>query len=206
MKPTQRYRLAAPAQIQSIRSQRRMNQNRENYEPARSSSNGRRAFHPATEINRQESIYQAISQQAQVWYAQNQARRATPSETETYNTLRQLARDYPAQAEEYNWEAANIMHQINNHKSGRDWDHIDLHGLFKREAVPFIADSLEKFSDTCSAAIRNHGYLTVIVGKGIHSPRGPVIAPAIRDLLMDNGYEYWGGSDVGFIIIKLQRD
>lgn len=96
------------------------------------------------------------------------------------------------------------MHQINNHDSGRDWDHIDLHGLFGNEAVRLVADSLEKFRDTCSPAIRGHGYLTVIVGRGSHSPRGPVVGPAVRNLLRSSGYEYWGGNRVGLIIIKLQ--
>lgn len=97
------------------------------------------------------------------------------------------------------------MHQINNHESGRDWNQIDLHRLFVREAVDFVTDTLERLENTRNPAVRDRGYLVVVVGKGIHSwRRRPVVGPAIQRLLESKGYEYWGGNCVGFIIVKLQ--
>lgn len=144
-----------------------------------------------------------MAQKSINWYMQNR-RRPTKAENRTYDELRRLARANPDKATEHNREAVNLMHRINNRKSSRDWDQIDLHRFFVREAVAFVTESLERLENTRGPAARGHGYLTVVVGKGIHSwRRRPVIGPAIERLLESKGYEYWGGNCVGFIIVKL---
>lgn len=160
----------------------------------------------AADRRAQEVVYQAIAQKVTNWYRQNR-RRPTKAENDTYDEFRRLARVYHKEAAEYNLKAVNLMHQINNCESGRDWDQIDLHRLFVREAVSFVTETLERLENTRNPAVRDRGYLTVVVGKGIHSWRQrPVLGPAIRRLLESKGYEYWGGNSVGFIIVKLQRE
>lgn len=154
----------------------------------------------------QETIYNAIAKNSVDWYRKNRRKstqRPTSAENERYKKLRRHARNYPSSRETYNWEAANLIYQINNYECGRNWDEIDLHGLFVREAVSFLTTILQQFRH--NPAIRDHKYLTVIVGKGIHSRKGPLIGPAVRRLLEKNGYEYWGGNNLGLIIIKLKR-
>lgn len=154
----------------------------------------------------QERIYKAIARKSAAWYRkdrQKPIRHPTPAESSRVNELRQRARANPRSSGMYNWEAANLIYQINNYKRDRNWDEIDLHGLSEREAIRFITDILQQFSD--NPEIRDHEYLTVIVGKGIHSPNGPIIGPAIRQFLEKHGYEYWGGNSLGLVIVKLQR-
>lgn len=154
----------------------------------------------------QETIYKAIAKNSADWYRKDRqklARRPTSSESKRYKELRRNARNYPSSREMYNWEAANLIYQINNYERGRNRDEIDFHGLFVSEAVSFLTGILQRFRH--NPAIRDQKYLTVIVGKGIHSRKGPVIGPAIRTLLEKHGYEYWGGNDLGLMIIKLER-
>lgn len=153
----------------------------------------------------QETIYKAIANNSVDWYRKDRRKstqRPTSAQNERYKKLRRNARNYPGSREKYNWEAANLIYQINNHECGRNWDEIDLHGLFLSEAVSFLTSILQQFRH--NPAIQDHKYLTVIVGKGIHSRKGPVIGPAVRTLLEKHGYEYWGGNDLGLIIIKLR--
>ena len=53
---------------------------------------------------------------------------------------------------------------------------IDLHGLTKKEAM-----------ESCDRFLReNSGQrVEIIVGKGIHSPQGPVLKPAVKEMLKE---------------------
>lgn len=154
----------------------------------------------------QETIYKAIAQNAYDWYQNDKrkpVRHSIDAGSSESGILRRLARSDPNRAALYNRAAAKLIYKTNNHERGRDWDQIDLHGLFVREAVNSIKHTLRQLRG--DPATRDHEYLTVIVGRGIHSQNGPVLGPAIKKLLESHGYEYWGGNDSGLIIIKLQR-
>lgn len=166
-----------------------------------------RTFGAGNNICTQEMIYRAIARQSFIWYRKDKQaslQRPTVTEKNEYNRLRQLARDNPRDTHRYNWEAANMILWIKNRKPSRYWTQIDLHDLLLAEALVIVTHILERFK--INLELRHHEYFTVIVGKGTHSRNGPVLGPAIQDLCKMLGYEFWGGSKVGLVIIKLQRE
>ena len=62
----------------------------------------------------------------------------------------------------YNRQAAELVFQEKN--ADRPADEIDLHGLFVKEATEKVDEALKR----CQHNGQDH--LTIIVGKGLHSP------------------------------------
>lgn len=154
----------------------------------------------------QERSYREVEQDATNWYRNNRRPpihiRGRLDESER---LRELAHNEPKNSQikaRYNYEAANIIIEANNRGRGRPWDQIDLHSLLRNEAEDYVKDILKQFRT--DPKISDHDYLTLIVGKGIHSRNGPVLKPAIQNLCKRLGYEFWSGEKEAVVIVKLQ--
>lgn len=80
--------------------------------------------------------------------------------------------------EEANESAANMIFDINN--ENRSIDVIDLHGLYKAEAIAELKERINY------AAKKGVSKLTVIVGQGHHSESGPILKPAVVEFASRN--------------------
>ncbi|KAK7207766.1 hypothetical protein BZA70DRAFT_272159 [Myxozyma melibiosi] len=112
--------------------------------------------------------------------------------------LSEMAKDHDRKMDEYNAEAAAFVFRANNADS--DYDEIDLHGLYVKEAE----EVLEQRISACKA--RNDDHLEVIVGKGKHSTGGVAkIKPAVEQLCEKHGFQYAVDDDnEGVIVINFR--
>jgi len=89
---------------------------------------------------------------------------------------------YEASMENANDKAANTIFDHNNQKHSPDT--IDLHGLYKAEAMKLLAERVE----TCKKSKADH--LIVVVGRGTHSKNGKKLEPATATFATKNGIEF----------------
>lgn len=87
------------------------------------------------------------------------------------------------EAEDHNRQAAEYALKKNNaHTAGNE---LDLHGLYVKEAKLI----LQKDIGECLRKRQSH--LKVIVGRGLHSRRGPKLKPATYDMCKESGLKHY---------------
>ncbi|ANZ77862.1 BA75_05241T0 [Komagataella pastoris] len=102
---------------------------------------------------------------------------------ERAHQLSQKAKEYLAQADYYNRQAAEYVFVENN--ADNEAHEIDLHGLYVREAEYIVKHRI-------SAAVRREEKrLSIIVGKGNHSTNGVAkLKPAVENLCDEAGLHH----------------
>jgi DNA-nicking Smr family endonuclease len=97
----------------------------------------------------------------------------------------------------YNSKAVKLIVSSNN--NGREFDEIDLHGLYVKEALEFFIKTAN--SKLVSKSIE---FLKVITGKGLHSKEGPKIKQAIIEYCDKNALIVFEDSmNEGCLIVSL---
>lgn len=83
--------------------------------------------------------------------------------------------------------AADAAFVENNSKKSLRAHEIDLHGLFVAEAIERLADRI------IFARQKGFSHLIVVTGRGLHSPNGPKIKPAVIRFAQDEKIVYRSG-------------
>ncbi|OCH84467.1 DUF1771-domain-containing protein [Obba rivulosa] len=94
--------------------------------------------------------------------------------------LSEQGKEYRAEMERLNAEAAEWIFKANNEDSKPD--EVDLHGLYVREAITYTDRAIQ------DARVRGDSKIHLIVGKGLHSKDGKAkLRPAIEELIEKHG-------------------
>jgi hypothetical protein len=108
-----------------------------------------------------------------------------------------LGYEYRQKMQIYNSKAVKLIVTSNN--NGREFDEIDLHGLYVKEALEFFIETAN-----LKLVSKSIEFLKVITGKGLHSKEGPKIKQAIIEYCDKNALIVFEDSmNEGCLIVSL---